>query len=273
MDRRPMKHPVAPPANPTVGGRNRVIFKSKPLTGIMSEEYFDLANAHHFWCRRRFDVLQKLAGEKLRGAGSVAEIGCGNGVLQQQFEDAYGVAPDGFDLHEQALSHSVARSGKVYCYDIHDRAPEFCGAFDLLLMFDVLEHIQDEDSFLASAAYHLAKGGTVILNVPALPWLFSGYDTVQGHQRRYSLKMIRAVAKKNGFRIRGLTYWGSPLVPILALRTAILAVAKPGLNRYSTGFDPRNDFLNTCLYHLSRLELVSQLVVGTSIMAVLEVDD
>ncbi len=184
---------------------SRVIFKSTPLTGIMAEQYFDLATPQHFWCRRRFEVLQRLAGDRLRSAGRVAEIGCGNGVLQRQVEDAYGLAPAGFDLHEQALRHNLCRRGEVYCYDIHDRAPEFRGAFDVLLMFDVLEHIQDQDRFLDSARFHLAERGCIIVNVPALQWLFSAYDRVQGHQRRYSLAMMKDIARRNNFELRGLT--------------------------------------------------------------------
>src|SRR5580658_4213571 len=97
----------------------RVIFKSTPLTGIMADQYFDLATPQHFWCRRRFEVLQKLADSILRSATRVAEIGCGNGVLQRQLEDTYNIAPVGFDLHEGALRQNMCRRGEVYCYDIH----------------------------------------------------------------------------------------------------------------------------------------------------------
>lgn len=247
-----------------------VIFKSAPLTGIMAEQYFDLATPSHFWCRRRFEVLRKLAGDRLRSATEVGEIGCGNGVLQRQIEDAYDLAPAGFDLHEAALRHNMCRRGKVYCYDIHDRAEEFRKAFDVLLMFDVLEHIADEDRFLESARFHLADGGCIIINVPALQWLYSPYDRIQGHQRRYSLDALYEVAYRNGFRVSGSTYWGGPLVPIVALRKAMLTIGKAQLDNYSTGFDPRGDLINTCLYGLSRCEFLPQRIAGTSAMAVLE---
>jgi len=247
-----------------------LVFKSKPLVGIMAEQYFDLATPEHFWCKRRFQVLQRLAGERLQAAHNVAEIGCGNGVLQRQLEDAYNLAPAGFDLHEQALRQSLARRGRIYCYDIHDRAEEFRGVFDLLFMFDVLEHIADEDAFLASARFHLARHGSIIINVPALQWLFSEYDRIQGHQRRYSLATMEDVARRNGFQLSALTYWGGPLVSIAALRKVTLAVGKKHLDVYSTGFDPRGELMNKCLYRFSRLELLPQHVMGTSVMAVLD---
>jgi hypothetical protein len=65
----------------------RAIFKSRPLTGIMASQYFDLATPQHFWSRRRFEVLQGLADELLQSATRVAEIGCGNGVLRRQLDE------------------------------------------------------------------------------------------------------------------------------------------------------------------------------------------
>jgi SAM-dependent methyltransferase len=249
---------------------SRVVFKSKPLTGIMADRYFDLATPSHFWCRRRFEVLRQIAGARLRAAKKVAEIGCGNGVLQRQVEDAFDLAPAGFDLHEAALRQNISRRGEVYCYDIHDRAEEFRQAFDVLLMFDVLEHIEDQDRFLDSARFHLADGGCIVINVPALQWLYSPYDRVQGHQRRYSLAALEEVARRNGFRTGVATYWGGPLLPIAALRKATLTLGRKQLDNYSTGFDPRGDFINTCLYRLSRCELVPQRIAGTSVMAVFD---
>jgi SAM-dependent methyltransferase len=249
---------------------SRVVFKSKPLTGIMADRYFDLATPDHFWCKRRFEVLKALADDRLRAASRVCEIGCGNGVLQLQVENAYSLAPDGFDLHEGALRRNMSRRGGVYCYDIHDRAEEFRKTFDLILMFDVLEHIEDQDRFLESARFHLAERGSLIINVPALQWLFSPYDEVQGHQRRYSVAELTTVARRNGFRVPRITYWGGPLVPILALRKATLAMARTRIDNYSAGFDSRGEFLNSALYAWSRIEPIPQRLAGTSVMAVLE---
>lgn len=238
----------------------------------MADQYFDLASPQHFWCKRRFEVLQKLADLRLRSAIRVAEIGCGNGVLQRQVEDAYDLAPVGFDLHEAALRRNIGRRGEVYCYDIHERSTAFRKAFDSLLMFDVLEHIEDQDRFLDSARFHLADGGCIIINVPALQWLYSPYDEVQGHKRRYSLAALMEVARRNQFRVSAATYWGGPLVSVLALRKAILTMRKTRPDDYSAGFDPRGSMMNTGLLQLSRCEIIPQRIAGTSIMAVLDSD-
>jgi SAM-dependent methyltransferase len=246
----------------------RLIFKSKPLEGIMAPAYFHLANASHFWCRRRFEVLQLLAGPVLQKATSLAEIGCGNGVLMQQVEDTYGLSPVGIDLHEGALRNNMSRSGMVYCYNIHDRDKEFHQKFDVILMFDVLEHIEDEAGFLESTKFHLSPGGYLITNVPALQWLYSPYDKIQGHCRRYSVQRLESVMKKNGFDVLKTTYWGAPLVPIAALRKLSLSLRKTTDETYAKGFDPGSPAMNNLLMNTSRLEFVPQKWIGTSVMAV-----
>jgi hypothetical protein len=249
-----------------------IVFKSKPLEGLMPDAYFDLATPRHFWCRRRFEVMQKIAGKRMAAAKTIAEIGCGNGVLRRQVEDAWPhLSPDGFDLNLAGLHAGMATRGTSYCYDIHDRAPEFRQAYDALLMFDVLEHIEREDAFLQSARFHLAPGGALVLNVPALQWLYSPYDRDQGHHRRYSIRQLEEVGRRNGFRVTAATYWGGSLVPIAALRKITLTLRGSDGNSYSTGFDPGSEFTNAWLYRLSGCEFVPQRIAGTSVMAVFEI--
>ena len=236
----------------------------------MAESYFDLATPEHFWCRRRFEVLQRVAGDRMAAAQTVAEIGCGNGVLQRQIEDRWQhLSADGFDLHDGALRKNMARRGSVYCYDIHARAEEFRGRYDIVLMFDVLEHIEDQALFLESARFHVANGGAIILNVPALQWLYSPYDEVQGHKRRYSIHDLRDVGARNGFRVTDITYWGGPLVTVAALRKLTLMMARTP-DQFATGFDPGSEFMNRWLYRFSRCEFLPQRIAGTSVMAVFD---
>ena len=51
----------------------------------MSDNYFQLADTHHFWVHRRFKVMQKLAGNLLTSA----RVACGHGLLQRQVEKEY----------------------------------------------------------------------------------------------------------------------------------------------------------------------------------------
>jgi len=235
----------------------------------MSDGYFQIATTDHFWVSRRFDVLQRIADGILSGATEIAEIGCGHGLLQRQIEDKYGKPVTGFDLNEYGLKHNVSRISRVCCYDIHQRNEDLRGKFDLIFLFDVLEHISDEDNFLDALLFHLAPQGRVIINVPAGRWAFSEYDTAAGHVRRYAVKDLQAVALRNNLEIQNWTWWGFPLVPTLAIRKLLLMGKRDQGKIISTGFDSKAPWIDKVLGTLARFEWIPQKLLGTSLMAVL----
>jgi SAM-dependent methyltransferase len=243
-----------------------VAYLSAAMPVNMGDWWFDVATSDHFWIRRRFEVMRRLADSAVKNAKGAAEIGCGNGLLQRDIEDYYGIAVAGFELNEIALQKNVSRLSPLYCYNIHQRNPEFHGHFDLLLLFDVLEHIEDEDAFLQSVKFHLAESGTLLINVPAHQFFFSDYDRAAGHIRRYSIEQLVKVAEQNGFKARAFTYWGLPLVPLLLLRKAMSMKRSNG----KAGFDARGSAMNALLGLVARVEPLPQRCLGTSVMAVLE---
>jgi SAM-dependent methyltransferase len=232
----------------------------------MGDWWFDIATSDHFWIRRRFEVMKRLADSVVRKSRSIAEVGCGNGLLQRDVEDYYGIPVAGFELNGIALQKNVSRLSPLYCYNIHQRNPEFRHHFDLLMLFDVLEHIDDENGFLQAVKFHLAQSGSLLINVPAHQFFYSDYDRAAGHIRRYSASQLEGVAKRNGFKVHAFTYWGLPLVPLLLLRKAMRMQSGNG----KAGFDMRSNMMNILLGFLARAELVPQRFLGTSVMAVLE---
>jgi len=187
-------------------------------------------------------------------------------LLQRDIEDRYGKPVTGFELNEVALQKNLSRMSPLYCYDIHQRNPDFRARFDLLLLFDVLEHIDDESEFLQSVKFHLADAGSILINVPAHQSLYSDYDRAAGHVRRYSTNQLVRVAERNGLKARALTYWGLPLIPLLLLRKMMSLAQGNG----KAGFDSRGPGINTALLLLARCEPLPQQFVGTSVMAVVE---
>jgi 2-polyprenyl-3-methyl-5-hydroxy-6-metoxy-1,4-benzoquinol methylase len=248
---------------------SRIVYESAPAAVSMTEHWYDIANLHHFWIERRFEVLQKFAGPILSKATSAAEIGCGNGLLQREIEDTYNIPVTGFELNDGALRSNISQRSPLYCYDIHQRAAKFHSRFDTIFLFDVLEHIEDEDAFLQSVKFHLADSGVLVMNVPAHQSLFSRYDQAAGHVRRYSAAMLTAAAERNGMSVKSYTYWGLPLTPILLLRKALLAFFSDEKKTISLGFDPRGNLRNAALLHFSRCEFIPQHRFGSSLMAVL----
>lgn len=246
-----------------------VAYRSAPAAVSMADRWFEIASIDHFWVRRRFDVFRRLTGKLVANARVVAEIGCGHGLLQRQIEDAFGRDVTGFDLNEFALKQNCSRRSPVCCYDIFQKDPALCGKFDLILLFDVLEHIDAEDQFLAALMFHLAPEGKLVINVPAGQWAYSSYDRAAGHVRRHSIRSLSAVAKRNCLKVEKWSYWGLPLLPALALRKLWLAGKCDEDDVISAGFDSRTSAINDLLRLLARCEPIPQKLAGSSLMAVL----
>jgi SAM-dependent methyltransferase len=256
-----------PEMNP---GRS-IKYLSAPAEVSMADRWFEIAAMDHFWIRRRFAVFRELAGSLMDDAREIAEIGCGHGLLQLQIEEAYGRDVAGFDLNEVALKQNVSRHSAVHCYDIFQKEPSLHRKFELIFLFDVLEHINDEDNFLKALLFHLAPGGSLIVNVPAGMWAFAKYDVAAGHVRRYSMDSLENVATRNNLEFTKCTYWGLPLVPTLMLRKLWLLGKSDKDTIIAAGFGARNTLLNQLLGFISKCEPIPQKILGTSLMAVLRV--
>jgi 2-polyprenyl-3-methyl-5-hydroxy-6-metoxy-1,4-benzoquinol methylase len=254
---------------PETSTSHKVEYLSPAAEVSMSDGYFQIAGTDHFWVRRRFQVLQHLAGQIVSDATEIAEIGCGHGLLQRQVEDGYGKAVTGFDLNEYGLQHNISRISRVCCYDIHLKSEEFRNKFDLILLFDVLEHIADEDGFIRAILFHLAPTGRLVVSVPAGQWAYSAYDRAAGHVRRYSFGTLRGTTQRTSLELERWSYWGLPLVPTLALRKVLVGIKQDTRTIYSTGFDSRSTVINSALGALARCEWIPQKLLGTSLMAVL----
>jgi SAM-dependent methyltransferase len=249
-----------------------ITYLSPPAAVRMADAWFDVASPEHFWMQRRFEVLWSLARTPLQAGGSeLAEIGCGNGVLLRQLRARLGRSVHGFDLNGAALECALeADPGlDLFCYDVHTRRPELRERYDGILLFDVIEHLEDDLGLVESAIYHLRPGGHLYLNLPALTLLMSVYDEVAGHYRRYSVRGLRDLVARAGLTLRRWTYWALPLLPLGLARRVVLA-GVPRERVIDRGFRPPGRLANACLRLLTRCEWIPQHLLGCSLMAVLQ---
>ncbi len=83
--------------------------------------------------------------------------------------------------------------------DLNQPPPESRELHDGLLALDVIEHLDDDRAAIGALAKLLKPGGLAVVSVPALPELFSEFDRIQGHRRRYLPETLRAVFAGSGF--------------------------------------------------------------------------
>ena len=242
---------------------------SVPQKVSMGDEWFEIASLNHFWMQRRFRIFEKLGGNFISRQSVVGEVGCGHGVVQTQIEQRYSLLVDGFDLNLPALKKSVAERHRKFLYDIQERNPLFKNKYDILIIFDVIEHISDPATFLEAAGFHLKSGGLIFINVPALKFAFSKYDDAVGHLDRYSLKKLKNLAIQSKFEyVRG-TYWGLLLLPFLFLRKICLLFSSDDNSTIiRKGMKPPSEFANKVLFFLSGLERIPQTILGSSAMCI-----
>jgi SAM-dependent methyltransferase len=236
------------------------------------DEWYSLASADHFWLRWRLEAARAqmravdlAEAQALRGL----DVGGGTGVLRQQLESFTAWQIDITDLHPAAVSQARHGRGRSLRYDIREERADMVGAYDVGLLFDVLEHVERPVSFLAALGRHLRPGGHLLVNVPAVPALFSGYDVAAGHLRRYDPATLRADIEGAGFEVRDVRYWGLVLVPLLLARKALLR-GRSGPEVIREGFQPPRPWVNRALIALMRAEtaLFARPPLGTSLLAV-----
>ncbi len=87
---------------------------------------------------------------------------------------------------------------------------------DLLVMLNVLEHIEDDVAALQKAFNLLKPGGSLIIEVPAGPYLYDAYDAELHHFRRYSSKELQHKLASVGFNFRRKSHLGFVLFPAFA---------------------------------------------------------
>ncbi len=234
----------------------------------MSDVWFDIATPEHFWIKRRDEVFRAL-WKKTKADIRIAEIGCGHGIVLKAIEKNFGVQADGYDLNEMALKQADPTCGRLFYYNIHDRKDSLKQTYDIIFLFDVIEHIEDDKGFIESVLFHLKPGGNLIINVPAFQSLYSDYDRVVGHQRRYDIEMLRKLCVATGLSVETWSYWGLMYIPILLVRRMML-VGVPDSEVIRRGFAPQSSLTNKLLLYLGRMELLPNHLAGNSVMAILK---
>ena len=152
-----------------------------------------------FWFAHRNRCIQALMG-CVPPPGAVLDVGGGNGYVAMGLQQAgipVVMLEPGWEGVQNARRRGVSR---LICSTLED-AGFRPGSLPAVGMFDVLEHIQEQDTFLRQIQALLAPRGRLYLTVPAYNLLWSADDDYAGHYRRYTPGSLRAVLNAAGFRV------------------------------------------------------------------------
>jgi SAM-dependent methyltransferase len=246
---------------------------SPPENSEFPDEWYDFNQAAHFWFAWRLRVLATLLADNnipIDAELSALEIGCGVGFLRTQIESLTRWTVDGADLNEPALKKATPARGNTMLYDVTSRRETFQSHYDVLVLFDVLEHIKEPVDFFAAALWHLKPGGWLLINVPALSALYSAYDKLVGHYRRYNEDSMLELMRSQGSSLilLDMRYWGFTLAPVAWLRKFALRSTRSPREAVERGFNPPAAWINSAFKGMMLLEtaLFSHPPLGSSLM-------
>ena len=166
------------------------------------------ALAKYRWTLRALKSLQVPADTQ------IANIGCGSGTFTQMLADdgyrVYATEPDSapFEIAKSRLPKNCVIEN-IGLFDLDDQE-----RFGVVVMHDVLEHIEFHVDAIKKLHSVLLPGGFLMISVPALQSLFGHHDVQLGHYRRYSKKTLKPLVNIN-FRIKTLKYFGFISIPIV----------------------------------------------------------
>jgi SAM-dependent methyltransferase len=192
------------------------------------------AEDRHFWFRARNTVIGRVVRQLVAGLKPgyrVLEVGCGNGNVLRVLEQICSRGEViGLDSVEEKLHFARQRTDcALRLGNLYDLPAEGDQPFDVIGLFDVLEHLPDEDLALRALSHALAPGGRLVLTVPAHQSLWSYADSHAGHYRRYSVAQLKQVLAASGLRVEYCTQFMTVLFPIMWLGRRLATLRqKPG---------------------------------------------
>ncbi len=143
---------------------------------------------------------------------AVLEVGCGQGGFAARLARRYdylGVEPDALSCGVAQQRVASAGGGEVRHGDLSVVKPD--EMFDLVVAFEVIEHIEDDAGALADWVAHLRPGGSLLLSTPAWQKRFGAADEMVGHFRRYDPPVLRDRLCGAGLVDVELVHFGTPL--------------------------------------------------------------
>lgn len=206
-------------------------------------------NSHWYYQSKANAVARLLCNEKF---SSILDVGAGSGYFSK-FLLANSDAKEAWCVDiSYERNHDIYEQKKP----IHFRRSIDTSNANLVLLMDVLEHVDDDVGLLREYVEKTPKGTIFLISVPAFKFLWSDHDVFLEHKRRYRLDQIKDVAKKAGLKVTHGSYYFGAIFPIAATIRLIERLFKKTSRQPRSQLKQHHPITNKLLASLSKAELV-----------------
>ncbi|MBV4547148.1 class I SAM-dependent methyltransferase [Pseudomonas triticicola] len=206
----------------------------------------DSIDEHWYYCCKAAATRRLLGDMPIR---RILDVGAGSGFFSHHLLTHT-------DAHEAwcvDISYPADSSASHAGKPVHYRRGIDSIDADLVLLMDVLEHVDDDLGLLKSYVDKVPSGSRFLMTVPAFQFLWSGHDDFLEHKRRYTLAQFETLAGDAGLTVqRGAYYFGAvfPIAAALRLMPQGSQTAEP-----QSQLKRHHPLVNSVLKTLCRLEL------------------
>ncbi|MFI5257915.1 MAG: class I SAM-dependent methyltransferase [Gemmatimonadales bacterium] len=170
--------------------------------------YRELFERHWWWRARERVILDALRAHRPAGGWhAVLDVGCGDGLFFDELSRLDGVTlVEGVEPAAALVSPDGPHRERIHVAPF-DESFQPGRRYSLVLMLDVLEHLEDPAAALRHALALLEPGGVLLATVPAFMALWTRHDALNHHRTRYDRKSFGNVASAAGLRIDECRYF------------------------------------------------------------------
>jgi hypothetical protein len=220
-----------------------------------------------------FDIIRRECKELLKRPATIIDIGCGDVYLTQILSHkmpkaGFYAVDNAFSAEDFRILQSKFKSSNIRLYNSVKEVniPEKAKA-DLILLTDVIEHIDNDSSFLKylNTLSFVGPETVFLITVPAFQILFSSHDIFLGHYRRYTATLLKNNIKKSGLSAFKTGYFFTSLLLPRVLQKLVEKISGKQNAKGLAGWKG-NKFMGALLKNILRIDyFLSRIISKTGI--------